>query len=266
MVACNPMDSCRSRFRSQARSMAKKEIQGHQRLENAKALRDDLPFMVLLRPFSVDGRLSVKVLTRGTLVDAELLLRRGHNPDQPTSCSSVQPELQLRIIGGEPIGPGVVKTDDSKWRERFFSLMKVAPGIIMIALPGREIPWELHQLRIHGWLAKSIFLLPPIASTGRYDASDSWFMRELRADGFDLPSPDERKPITIMFRISESERAVQSQSIDQLDYWKLREILREHSLMPSSEEGYVTDPHTETTSLADRIGRTPLRMWFELCS
>lgn len=224
---------------NQARSAAKREIQGRQETENAKALEGGLPFILMLRPFSVDNRLSVKnpdknrlfSLAPSAFYEAETI------PITRLLAQAVQPGMHLRVIGGEPIGPGVVKVDDAEWQERFLSLTRDARGIIMVALPGKEIPWELHQLRLHGWLSKSVFLLPPAASA----ADDSWFAEQLEADGFNLPRRGNK---TLVFRMSESGGAVEERAFNKLDYNNFRTILEGYKLIPLPEEGVpVVLPH-----------------------
>jgi hypothetical protein len=63
-----------------------------------------------------------------------------------------------------------------------------AVGVIMVPLRGKEVPWELGELRKDRLLNKTVFLLPKVADAKKAGGESSEnFLEELRRDGFELP-------------------------------------------------------------------------------
>lgn len=236
-------------FASQAMSSGKRSVKIRQEMEDAEALAGDLPFMVMLRPFYIDNSFSVRNPHASILPIPRAHYEEHKIPITRLLSQAVSPELHLRVLGGEPIGPGVIKTDDSEWRDQFLSLIRDAHGVFVVMLPGIEIPWELHQLRLHGWLPKSVFLLPSRSSTGGLMVDEEAFFQRLKADGLHFP---DRGDGTILCKLSEAGGAVEARAFRKLDYVSLRAFLNESGLIPAFEER-VSAAHRPEISLAALI-------------
>lgn len=159
-----------------------------QRAENELALDPSIPFALFLRPFSSDGTIQVRnpMRSRWSLAPSRYH-ELPHVALERWLAIAVKPDYQLRVLGGDAIGPGAVVT--AAWQAEFHRLAAEAKRIALIALPGKELVWELDQLRACGHLHKSAIIVPALREI-RIDVDRmSAFRAELSALGFDLPEP-----------------------------------------------------------------------------
>lgn len=199
-------------------------IRENQELEDAQALDNTRPYALLLRPFTTDTALPVAnpegsswlFSPRAAFEDRRIDLAR-------LLAQAVKPQLQLRAIGGTPTGPGIIRSPDDQWRGEFQQLAQGAHGIILIPVTGKEIPWELEQLRQHGWLQKTVLLIPGWHGRGpRPQAVSAPFLESLRANGFEIPHPQEQ---TAMVRLDEAGRSASTVVLKNLKYRTIRAAL-----------------------------------------
>jgi hypothetical protein len=187
-------------FAGLAKAAAKAYRIKQQPIKDWKAKEIDADFILLLRPFSADNSISVPNFPR-----PDTVLLPSHHYEESSLfierllAEAVEPAFQLRVLGGSPIGPGVVLTDDANWRSKFRRLAHAATGVVMMPLPGKEIPWQLAELRKEGLLEKTIVVIPSeyyIGSTISEKIAAFW--NELRCGGFHFPRP-ETKDLAIYF-------------------------------------------------------------------
>lgn len=206
---------------SLASASAKDQVRKRQEAENKRALDSSLRFALLLRPFSADGRLFANNPNK-----IDLILLPGSHYEQKSIAlerllaQAMKPNIQLRVIGGSPTGPGAIVTSDDSWRDKFHSLAKEAVGIIVIPLPGREILWELDELRKERYLGKTLLLIPPASQA---ESADSITFREsLRQIGFNIPDPGDK---TMILAMDGSGLIIETLQIRWLWYSKIRSVL-----------------------------------------
>lgn len=186
-------------------------IQNNQETENEIAQDDRVPFGLLLRPF---------------VSDASQLVRDPHDANQTVGLAeflaeAVRPEYQLRVLGGDPVGPGIVYVADKVWRPKFHQLAGLARGILVLVMPGAEIPWEVTELRRHGCLSKTIFLLP--GQDVFWTETSRAFLKGLRMQGFDLPLPEESM---LAVQLDSSGRCTKMTPLEPLDHHSVLRVLR----------------------------------------
>ena len=185
-------------------------IRNNQETENELAKDDRVPFGLLLRPFVSDERQQVR-----DPYDANRT-----TPLSTLLAEATRPEYQLRALGGEPVGPGIVYIADPVWRPKFHHLAGLARGIMVLVMPGKEIPWELTELRRHRWLHKTIFLLPP--QDVFWDENSRAFLKRLRMTGFDLPLPEESYLAVVL---DPDGRCVEATPLRPLNHTSIRRVL-----------------------------------------
>ena len=200
---------------------AKGKVQQRQKEENELVSDSSLPFVVLLRPFSADKN----VLTSNPHRISNVLLPGNYSEDVDIPLArllsqALKPDLYLRVIGGSPTGPGAIRATDSDWREKFKDRAQKAVGIIAIPLPGKEIPWELEELRRAGHLEKTVFLVPPldIDRQGKVQV----FLRDLWQKGFEIPFPTKK---TMIVSLDSLGRVVNCLQFRRISYRNLRTVL-----------------------------------------
>lgn len=165
-------------------------IEERQNEENEDARDESLPFVLLLRPFSSDGKIEVPNPDRSGMV----LLPSYHFEEETIAierllAQTIGQHLQIRALGGSPQGPGVVRTSEDSWRARFQDLAAKAECILILVLPGQEILWEAEQVRARNYLNKTVFIL---SGTKHLDIDQQepveaqW--KKFTAAGFCLPS------------------------------------------------------------------------------
>jgi hypothetical protein len=189
--------------------------------------------MLLLRPFAVDQALSINnpdysgnmLFPSNRYEDATISLER-------LLAQAIKPELQLKVIGGNPIGPGVIESSDSEWRDKFHDLAARATGIIVIPLPGEEIDWECEQLRHNDLLDKTVFFIVSKAQLS-YQNQDqhhfSAFFQDMKEKGFDFPLPGKN---AVLLRLNQNGSVIEQQLLKKINYESLRKALRQNWSTP----------------------------------
>lgn len=136
-------------------------------------------FGVYLRPFFVTGQLPVAG------IDVETAL-----------VYSLQPVLPIIALGqpGEHVGAGRIETSEDSWQAEILPLLEDASLIMVIPSHRSGTRWEIGVLRRHGYLDKTVFIMPPDMpfAEGRYADEWSRTVDTLRLDGIDMPVYDRR--------------------------------------------------------------------------
>jgi hypothetical protein len=188
--------------------------------ENERASDSSIPFVVLLRPFTVDNafpvgnphRIGAVLAPSNYFEDSNITLVR-------LLSQALKPDLNLRVIGGSPTGPGAIYATDYDWRVKFKDLTRNAVGIIVIPLPGKEILWEIEELQNDGHLAKTVFLVPAVESE-----DIRGFLRDLQQKGFGI-EPHAKK--TVLFSLDKSGQVIDRLEFRKISYRKVRAFLRQ---------------------------------------
>lgn len=214
---------------------AKARIRAIQSFEDALASQGKGAFVLLLRPFRADEGVPVPNPDRGWGV----LSPANHYEESDIQlprllAQAVWPDRHLRVLGGRPIGPGAVKSPDEVWRDRLVELVTAAEGILMVPLPGKEIPWELSRLRSLKLLNKTaLLILPENILNANLLAQTRDFTLKLRSDGFEIPFPTAEYQF-VTLGAEGSARTVAP--FKTLNYRTLRKSLMESGILLSQPE------------------------------
>lgn len=215
-------------FTGLATGAAQIRIAARQEQENANAKDFTRPYILRCRPFSADNNI---LIDNPEISPLGLIFPSNHYESLCISlerliAQSVQPEFQLQVMGGDPTGPGIVRSVDSGWREEFQQRIVSAVGILIVALPGKEIPWEVDKIRHAGLLARTVFLIPPKVREEK--SSVLAFNTLMKERGFDLPTPEAK---TILLQFDNSIKIVKQTKLGKLSYQSLRGALQEFSIL-----------------------------------
>jgi hypothetical protein len=151
-----PLSRREARLLQQERDKAAQERLEKQR--SAAEAADD--HILYLRAFAVDNRLSIAGVDLETLIAASL-----------TGAGGVV------ALGNEPAdtaGAGRVSVADEDWQATVLRLAAGAAQVFLIPATSPGTLWEIEMLQQHGWLSKTVFIMPPAAVTGPLDVTDLW--------------------------------------------------------------------------------------------
>ena len=142
-----------------AQAISKSTAERSQPKRDIKALDPGKPFILFLRPFSSERTVNVP----NPHYSGNVLLPGFHGepsqvPLERLFAQAVEPEFQMRVIGGDPVGPGVIKTSDDAWKTMFQDLAGKAKAILVLVMPGDELVWECETLHHLNLLSKTGFL------------------------------------------------------------------------------------------------------------
>lgn len=112
----------------------------------------------LFRPFSLD---------QATVFDAGMQAVRGHRNRLEEVCSEVLTGLGPFVAIGDPreqlqsLGGARIYTSDEAWKDVAIAMIERSAVIVVILGESSWLDWEIQQIRDHGRLPATIFLLPP---------------------------------------------------------------------------------------------------------
>jgi hypothetical protein len=152
------------------------------------------PFELLLRPFSVDNRTSVRNPGWWALPVAPAFWYRSRDVSIELALTEVL-SIPVRVLGGDVVGPGVVRVEDAEWRDHFDKMARAAETIVAVPIGGSEIPWELARLQQLRLLGKTVCFLPSLrsfAQAHKLRILEEHFdvQSRLRQAGFEIPPID----------------------------------------------------------------------------
>jgi hypothetical protein len=120
-------------------------------LKTGEPVRD---FALYLRPFSTD---------HSTRLDLDFEQEKFSTSIEGFIAEALQHEYPVVSLG-EPTGfdrPGTMNPGDADWRTAFELLAKHAKLIVVIPLLKEGTFWEILTIRESGYLAKTLFVVPP---------------------------------------------------------------------------------------------------------
>jgi hypothetical protein len=145
-------------------------------LFNAAKAGDIQTFAVFLRPFYTTKKIRDYVQTQVYTGSGWMTTTQEYQLEQ-TIVEALDKLMPVVALGkpGEAIGVGRILINESIWRNAAAQLMDHATLIICIpsTRPGSE--WELEEILRHGYLAKSVFIMPR-------DPSFLWFKWKMMRD------------------------------------------------------------------------------------
>ena len=185
---------------------------------SAMDARPTEPFVLYLRPFVSTGAHKVRVNPGGKAVreyDLERELKR--------ACAAIGP---LIAIGEslEHLGAGRVSSSDKEWKTAIPALMQHAQLIVMLPSVRPGTLWELEQLVMRNWIAKTVFIDAPNTTVTGYRQETEWgdIASFLAGHGYKLPDDD---PKGRLFAFGESGTPRIAERVDFSDAQMLRGVL-----------------------------------------
>jgi hypothetical protein len=161
------------------------------------------PFALLLRPFSIEGRLQEQ---QTTMIKNLGIPDAPHYLDFESFLANVIDPLAMFITlksseAASILGAARITSGDT-WKEDIKKLGSLAKMIVVIPSYSPGILWEIDWLRNSSMLKKSIFVMPPNPETGSLDIEAAWkkATEEYHKINVVLPDYDDRGMFFIIDR------------------------------------------------------------------
>ena len=139
-------------------------------LNNVLEGRNDRNFALYLRPFELDGKITVNQIDRG-LFSFENLDRPGVDPIERLLADALiktYPTVALGVPVSEISGVGHVGLL-TKWQNAVVLLLHSAKLIVIVPSNNNSTLWEIKQVVQFGYLSKTVFLMPSKRRIYNYD-------------------------------------------------------------------------------------------------
>lgn len=160
-------------------SQADAEHEARGSLEEARAGKAGVDFFLYLRPFDSTNAYRLSD-THLNLFSGQLWERDGFDDIERLIAQALRPTANVIALGrpGEHRGAARVLTTEAEWQGELALLAKAARLIVIIPANKPGTLWEIAHIKEHGYLGKTIFIMPPSDQgfyvTAQRDVTSEW--------------------------------------------------------------------------------------------